>query len=401
MLKRMRTVIGIVLLLPVITIVLALTLISPEARVSLLESRATTIAGGSLERLEFIGASEILLFPSPKFSAKNVVVELPPSPEGPARRLTFIDLEVESSWLTLLRDQDFRVTARQFLFEALYRDSVSRKNRSTLDSILDKLEFSSMSFDHKFENGISLVPNFEARLLDGQLSSALSISAESNPRTILSQGQLDQAKASDVLTLLGTRVIPTGFIDLEWNLALERNHDSISPPKVFGEASFSGLEIGLSHINLELELCNAFNRARGKPITPSNSLGTPINTLKVTQHIDGYRTDITDLQVALPGLDIMGSGTIDRLTQTFEANLVARIGDKFATSIENCTVNSRLRAIDWPIRCKGNLVDDDPRTWCSVELETLLRRGLESELQRRLNDGGVESLLRSLIPRRT
>lgn len=401
MLKRMRMIIGSVLVLLVITIALALTLISPEARVSLLESRATTVAGGSLKRLEFIGASEILLFPSPKLSAKNVVVELPPSPEGPARRLTFIDLKVESSWLTLLRDQDFRLTARQLFFEALYQDSVSRKNRSTLDSILDKLEFSAMSFDHRFENGISLVPNFESRLLDGKLSSALSINAKSYPRSILSQGRLDQANAVEVLTLLGTRVIPTGFIDLEWNVALVREHDSISPPQVFGEASFSGRELGLSQINLELELCNAFNRARGNPLAPPNSMGTPINSLKATQHIDGFRTDITDLQVALPGLDIVGSGTIDRLSQTFEANLVARIGDKFATSIENCTVDSRLKAIDWPIRCKGNLIDDDPRTWCSVELETLLRRGLESELRRRLNDGGVESLLRSLIPGRT
>lgn len=398
MLKRVRMIIGIVLLLPVITILLTLTLISPEARVSLLENRA--VAGGSLQRLEFIGASEILLFPSPKLSAQNVLIELPPSPEGPARRLTFKDLKVESSWLKFLRDRDFRLTARQLVFEARYHDSVPKKNRSTLDSVLNKLEFNALSFDQSFKNGVSLVPNFESRLLGGQLSNALSINTKSNPRIILTQGQLDQANVSEVLTLLGTRVVPTGFIDLEWNVALEREHDSTSPPQVFGEASFSGLEIGLSQINLELELCNAFNRARGKPITPSNSFGTLINSLKVTQNIDGYRTDITSLQVALPGLDIGGSGTIDRLSQTFEANLVARIGDKFATSVENCTLDTRLKAIDWPIHCEGSLVEDDPRSWCSVELETLLRRGLESELKRRLNDEGVESVLRSLIPGR-
>lgn len=380
---------------------LFLALVTPETRIAFLESRIRAATGDSLLALEFIGPSELALLPSPKLDTQLLIVEVPPTMEGAARRVTFSDLQVSSSWPDLLSDTGFHLSARQLTFEPLYtQPEMEPLTRNTLDTALDSLELSNLSFDHSIADRISVIPNLRANLLGGQLSSSVKINPVANPRTILSSGQLNKAEASQALTLLGTKVVPSGYIDLDWSVSLEPPHDSSAPPQVFGEASFRGTDILISQINLELELCNAFNRATGRQPAVSSAIGTPINSLKATQNIDGYRTDITDLELALPGLRIRGSGTINRLSQTFEARLVTRIGDQFGATVENCGVDSRIASIDWPIRCKGSL-NDAPKTWCSVELESLLRRGLESELKRRLNDGGVESLLRSLIPGRT
>lgn len=400
-LSRIRIFLIIALLTPILAVMALLALVAPEDRVALLESRIKAATGDSLLALEFVGSSEVALLPSPKLDSQLLIVEVPPTTEGAARRLTFSDLRVSSSWSDLLSDTGFRLAARQLTFEPLDTEpEMQPLRRNTLDTVLDSLELSNLSFDHSIADGISVIPNLKASLLGGQLSSSVKINPGANPRTILSSGQLNKAEADQALTLLGTKVVPSGYIDLDWSVSLERPHDSSAPPQVFGEASFRGTDIGLSQINLELELCNAFNRATGRQPAVSNAIGTPINSLKANQNIDGYRTDVTDLQLALPGLDIRGSGTIDRLSQTFEARLVTRIGDQFGATVENCGVDRRLASIEWPITCKGSL-NDDPKTWCAVELESLLRRGLESELKRRLNDGGVESLLRSLIPGRT
>ena len=249
-------------------------------------------------------------------------------------------------------------------------------------------------------DGFSL-PVFNARFLGGKLTSEANIENGPEDRRISSRGTVDKALASDVLTVLGSSIIPSGYVDLNWDIVAVRANNSLAPAEIFGEATLNGIDLGLSQINLELELCNAYNRASGRPITTSANTSTPIRSLDAVYNLDGYRTDITDLELAIPGLIVTGVASIDRTNQDFDAKLKAVIGEGFGEQIPNCSIDKRLSAIEWPVRCRGNLVEDDPRTWCSVELETLLRRGLESELRRRLNDGGVESLLRSLIPGRT
>ena len=395
--KRALIALFILLALPVLGFAVIAFAVPSDRLVAIVEQRIDIAAQDSGTAVSLMGASQLTLFPSIEFTSSLVTLETLPTEVTTGQRTTLESFKVNTSWWQLATDSEIVISADRVTFDP----TEAPQKISGLDAIISRLEFTAFELIVvPTDSGLAL-PVFNARLLGGKLTSEATIEDGSDDRRISSRGKVDKALASDVLTVLGSSIIPSGYVDLNWDIVAVRANNSLAPAEVFGEATLKGIDLGLSQINLELQLCNAYNRASGQPITSSVNTSTPIRSLDAIYNLDGYRTDITDLELAIPGLIVTGVASIDRSNQDFDAKLKAIIGEGFGEQIPRCNIDKRLSAIEWPVRCRGNLVEDDPRTWCSVELETLLRRGLESELKRRLNDGGVESLLRSLIPGRT
>ena len=395
--KRALIALFILLALPVLGFAVIAFAVPSDRLVAIVEQRIDNAAQDSGTAVSLVGASQLTLFPSIEFTSSLVTLETLPTEVTTGQRTTLESFKVNTSWWQLATDSEIVISADRVTFDP----TEAPQTRSGINEIFSRLEFTGFELVWvPTKDGFSL-PILEARLLGGELTSEANIENGSDERRISSRGAIDKALASDVLTVLGSSIIPSGYVDLNWDIVAVRANNSLAPAEVFGEATLKGIDLGLSQINLELELCNAYNRASGRAITTSANTSTPIRSLESVYNLDGYRTDITDLELAIPGLIVTGVASIDRTNQDFDAKLKAVIGEGFGEQILNCKIDKRLSAIEWPVRCRGNLVEDDPRTWCSVELETLLRRGLESELRQRLNDGGVESLLRSLIPGRT
>ena len=395
--KRALIALFILLTLPVLGFALIAFAVPSDRLITILEQRIDNASQDSGTTVSLVGTSQLTLFPSIEFTSSLVTLETLPTEGTTGRRATLEGLTVNASWWQLATDPKIAISVDRMTFDPTEAQQETRG----LDAIISRLEFTAFELIVVPTDNVLALPVFDARLLGGKLISEVSVESSSDERRISSRGTVDKALASDVLTVLGSSIIPSGYVDLNWDIVAVRANNSLAPAEIFGEATLKGVDLGLSQMNLELELCNAYNRASGRPITTSANTSTPIRSLDAIYNLDGYRTDITDLELAIPGLIITGVASIDRTNQDFDAKLKAVIGEGFGAQIPNCNIDKRLSAIEWPVRCRGNLVEDDPRTWCSVELETLLRRGLESELKRRLNDGGVESLLRSLIPRRT
>ena len=395
--KRALIALFILLALPVLGFAVIAFAVPSDRLVAIVEQRIDNAAQDSGTAVSLVGASQLTLFPSIEFTSSLVTLETLPTEVTTGQRTTLESFKVNTSWWQLATDSEIVISADRVTFDP----TEAPQSRSGINEIFSRLEFTGFELVWvPTKDGFSL-PILEARLLGGELTSEANIENGSDERRISSRGAIDKALDSDVLTVLGSSIIPSGYVDLNWDIVAVRANNSLAPAEVFGEATLKGIDLGLSQINLELELCNAYNRASGRAITTSANTSTPIRSLESVYNLDGYRTDITDLELAIPGLIVTGVASIDRTNQDFDAKLKAVIGEGFGEQILNCKIDKRLSAIEWPVRCRGNLVEDDPRTWCSVELETLLRRGLESELRQRLNDGGVESLLRSLIPGRT
>jgi len=395
--KRALIVLLILLALPVLGLAVIAFAVPSDRLVAILEQRIDKVSQDSGTSATLVGASQLTLFPSIEFTSSLVTLETLPTEDTTGQQTTLEGFKVNVSWWQLATDPEIVISIDRVAFDP----TETPKKTSGLDAIISRIEFTAVELvGVPTSDGFSL-PIFNARLLGGTLASKVNVQSSSEDRRISSTGTIDNALASDVLTTLGSSIIPSGFVDLSWDIVGVRANNSLAPAQVFGEATLEGVDLGLSQVNLELELCNAYNRASGRPITSTANTSTPIRSLDAVYNLDGYRTDITDLELAIPGLMVTGVASIDRNTQDFDAKLQAVIGEGFGEQIPNCKIDKRLSAIEWPVRCRGNLIEDNPRTWCSVELETLLRRGLESELKRRLNDGGVESLIRSLIPGRT
>ena len=395
--KRALIALFILLTLPVLGFVVIAFVVPSDRLVAILDQRIDNASQDSGTTVSLAGTSQLTLFPSIEFTSSLVTLETLPTEGTTGQRTSLEGLTVNASWWQLATDPKITISVDRMTFDP----NEAPQKISGLDAIISRLEFTAFELVLvPTSDGFSL-PVFDARLLGGKLTSEANIENGSEERRISSRGTVDKALASDVLTVLGSSILPSGYVDLNWDIVAVRANNSLAPAEIFGEGTLNGIDLGLSQINLELELCNAYNRASGRPITTTANTSTPIRSLDAIYNLDGYRTDITDLELAIPGLIITGVASIDRSNQDFDAKLKAIIGEGFGEQIPNCNIDKRLSAIEWPVRCRGNHVEDDPRTWCSVELENLLRRGLESELRRRLNDGGVESLLRSLIPGRT
>ena len=395
--KRALIALLILLALPVLGFAVIAFAVPSDRLVAILEQRIDNVTKDSGTTVSLVGISKLTLFPSIEFTSSLVTRETLPTEDTTGQQTTLEGFKVHASWWQLATDPAIVISVDRVAFDP----TEMPQETSGLDAIISRIEFTAVELvGVPTSDGFSL-PIFNARLLGGTLASKANVENSSEEQRISSTGTIDNALASDVLTALGSSIIPSGFVDLSWDIVGVRANNSLAPAEVFGEATLKGFDLALSQINLELELCNAYNRASGRPITTTANTSTPIRSLDAVYNLDGYRTDITDLELAIPGLVVTGVASIDRTNQDFDAKLKAVIGEGFGERIPNCKIDRRLSAIEWPVRCRGNLVEDDPRTWCSVELEALLRRGLESELKRRLNDGGVESLLRSLIPGRT
>ncbi len=395
--KRAVTALLSLLALLVLGIVIVAFAVPSDRLMTMLEQRLKSTSKETGVAISILDGSQLTLFPTIQFDSSLVTIETPATEDTVARRTALEGITVTTNWWQLATNPRFSIAVDRATFDPLNPSGAT----TGLDAIISRLEFTAFRVVVVPTADDLSMPILEARLLGGQLQSQLTIGSGTDESKISSSGVIDEALASEVLAVLGSSIIPSGFVDLAWDIEGIQADATLEPPEIFGEATLEGSDLGLSQINLELELCNAYNRASGRPTARSASTSTPIRSLSAIYNLDGYRVDITDLELAIPGLVVTGVTTIDRTNQNFDAKLQAVVGEDFGEQIPNCKIDQRLRAIEWPIRCRGNLIEDDLRSWCSVELESLLRRGLESELKRRLNDGGVESLLRSLIPRST
>ena len=78
-----------------------------------------------------------------------------------------------------------------------------------------------------------------------------------------------------------------------------------------------------------------------------------------------------------------GKGAASLRDLNFQLGLTATISEELQDLDSACRVEERYRAIDWPIKCAGNLSGDYANS-CAIDLESILKQLLENEAKSKL-----------------
>jgi AsmA protein len=78
-----------------------------------------------------------------------------------------------------------------------------------------------------------------------------------------------------------------------------------------------------------------------------------------------------------------GSGAASLRDLTFQLGINAAINEELEALDEACRVEERYLAIDWPVKCVGNLGGDATR-WCAIDRESIVKQLLANEAKSKL-----------------
>ncbi|WP_158521436.1 AsmA family protein [Kushneria konosiri] len=153
-----------------------------------------------------------------------------------------------------------------------------------------------------------------------------------------------------------------------------------------GKASFVIADGAMMGINLPGQLCTTAAMLQGNSTSHEWGSDTEFDRFAASFDIVDGVIQNDDLNVALPGVDITGSGQIDLKAQNLDMALAARLVNTADT--QGCPVSATLSHIPLPLHCSGSL-GDAPAQWCRFDADAfsaILQKSAASEGREKLRE---------------
>lgn len=236
-------------------------------------------------------------------------------------------------------------------------------------------------------NGRYRLPTLAAELYDGTLrasgamdvtASSTSLSIEPELSKVALQPLLRDARGSDDLF--------RGTLNASATLSSTVEGDASLLEHLNGKAAFEITEGAMMGINLPGQLCTTAAMLQGNRTSHEWGSDTEFDQLAATFKVVDGVVQSDDLAVALPGIDITGSGWIDPRAQKLDMALAARLVD--TADVEGCPVSNTLSRIPLPLHCSGAL-GESPARWCRFDTDAfraILQKTAASEGQQKLRE---------------
>ena len=324
------------------------------------------------------GESSLGIFPDTFIDLERVSIVIPATEEAPQQTLAIEGLRFDLSLVSLLGTPKGYLSIRRASFEAI--------------------DIEQITTDILFGTTVTLT-DVDARLWNGALKGSAVIDPSDTRTQISTQGSLQNADAVAVATALAQFSFMQGSLSLDWQLDIVPPISESGVAALTGTIAAQGSEVKLSSIDLETSLCNAVNAAQGRPTSRSETDQTSFQRFKIHQTLSGTEVMIDELTFATDALSIVAQGSIDRATTKFSATAVANLNARVLNERPNCKINPRLAEVQWPIRCQGMTESGSPRSWCAIDVSTILQQGFKSRLNDKLNPDDPTNLMQSLLKR--
>ena len=381
-----------------------LTWISSQVDADFLLDTASDILEEEGISLTHTGEATFSLIPSVRLSLSQATLIIPESPStersspeqrsrenassakkgSHARQISLDGVELTTSLFTFWRSRSGEISATRLM--------------------VDDIEIS--DFSSSIEVGESVVlPDMKATLWQGPVEAYAQINTHTDPLTIETRGKIINADAASLLAAMADLGAAKGKLSADWDLAVRLPEAENDLLKLNGQMVVNGDHVSLAAVDLQAGMCSAVSRAQGKKGLKWNKSGTLFDRLSMIQTFTGSEANIEKLTLETNVASIEASVNLDRRTDSFTAKASAQLNNEALNLVPNCRINPRLADIAWPIDCRGNLSDDNPRRWCKVDVSEIVEQGLKGEVQRRLKLDGVDfdnpaSLIQSLIKRK-
>lgn len=371
----------------VLIVIVSLVVVLPLASLAWLSSQVTaqSILDGISEAMKEEGLqmshdnqSSLGIFPNAFLEVSQISVIIPASDQAPEVSIDLSGLRFDASLFSLL--------------------SSPRGNLSVRGLKVDSIDLSNLTSAVVIEDTVTL-PNLSAELWKGALNGKVVIDSGSDNVVIRTEGVLENADASDVFMSLADMDLLTGTLSLNWNLEIIPPESDNGIAELTGKLNVSSETMTLESIDLEGSICSTVALAEGRRPSSPLSGNTIFTRFDASQTLAGTEITIDELTLVTSAMTLNGKGVLDRASTAFTAEAVASLDAKSMNQRSDCRISSSIANIQWPVRCKGRTDAGNARSWCQVDVSSIVEQTLKGRIKDKLKLDDDSNLIQSLLKR--
>jgi AsmA protein len=157
-----------------------------------------------------------------------------------------------------------------------------------------------------------------------------------------------------------------------------------------GNAEFDIAGLVIDEINIEQRVCEAAAKLEGKSL-PARTWSNQTE-LRETRGKATIRQGVVQLDpvvARLDTLDLRGTGPVSLVDDTLDLPLDLKLVNDAAAANFCEVMNPRLADINWPLRCRGNYVNQSGKDLCGVDrerLDDLIRQVAQKKVEQKIDE---------------
>ncbi|MFW3615703.1 AsmA family protein [Billgrantia antri] len=286
---------------------------------------------------------------------------------------------------------------------------------------LSGLEFTEVGLVLSGDDGQQRLERFDSVFYDGELSASGALDLSREPIRWQLSPSLSRVRLEPLLQALSEDDGPAplrGRLTLDGELETRDNSWPALKRNLNGRLQGHLDDGAVLDVNVSQELCSLAALIEGRETSREWGADTRFERAEASLRITDGVARSEDILIAIPGIELGGSGELDLGSERFDLRAAARFVDGADAA---CPVNPRLERVPLPVRCSGEL-SGEREEWCRFdreafqatladllrdeasrrageELEKRLERPLE-QLEERLGEGAGRELrdtLRGLL----
>ncbi|MFK8051076.1 MAG: AsmA family protein [Halioglobus sp.] len=233
------------------------------------------------------------------------------------------------------------------------------------------------------ENGIVKLNRMTGKVHGGKLDMKATFDAKHKIAALSTRGGLSGMSIEEALKAANAKPVATGNVDLTWKLKSTGRTGNQLIETITGPINLATQEVELSDMGVEKMLCEAVAITNREKLAVELPESTRFETLSLAMNMDNGLLNMNHLRAELSNLKLSGSGSLNILSQQFEAIFGAVLSEGLAAVDPACRINKRLVAIEWPVNCAGK-ISEDPGEWCSVDSQKIIKQMATKEVERKI-----------------
>jgi uncharacterized protein involved in outer membrane biogenesis len=230
-------------------------------------------------------------------------------------------------------------------------------------------------------DGVARINTLTGQVHGGALDLKASLDATGDEATLWTRGTLTGVDLTRLLAAIEVDPALSGAADLDWKLNSRGNTPDAWVAGLSGPVTVATRDVVMHQLGVHKILCNAVSLVNQATVTAALPDETRFEALGMEAKLQQGVAQIEALQARIPYVVLAGTGRLDLVKQDFGADVAARLSPDIGKLDPACRVNPRLTAIDWPLRCSGNLAGE-PAKWCRVDTEKIIEQLARGEAQR-------------------
>lgn len=261
------------------------------------------------------------------------------------------------------------------------RNIDTRAALSVERAVFDAHTVSDVQIKLRAVDGVIAINTFTGNLHGGKLDLTASFNGKHNTASLVTAGSLTGLDIATALTAMESEPLLTGGASLDWELNGKGRTSNELITALSGPITLGTAQPVLQGMSVEHMLCQAVALVNQEALTTTFPADTRFTTLGADLKLGDGKLQLSPLSADLPQIKLTGTGALDLLTLDFKTTFKARLSPELEQLDKACRVSKRLVAIDWPVKCKGN-ISEDPAKWCGVDTGEIIEDLAKHEAQK-------------------